>query len=79
MKKFELNKKYGNEFTIEIVKRTEKFVTIKSSFGESRVKLRDYNQGQSECISFKCWLIDSFEQYDEEEAKRISYENAYYR
>lgn len=74
---FEPGRKYGNEFTIEVIKRTAKFLTIKTVFGTNRVKIRDCYQN-AESISFKAWLIDATEAYNEEEAVRLSYERAYY-
>ena len=40
--KFQTRKSYGNDLTIEILSRTAKTITIKSSFGEQRVKVREY-------------------------------------
>ena len=45
--------------------------------GVTRVKIRDYGNGV-EAISFKAWYILATEEYDREEAVRISYEKAYY-
>ncbi len=76
--KFEAGKKYGNDLTIEVIKRTEKTITIKSSFGTQRVKVRDYGNGV-EAISFKAWYILATEEFDFEEARKISMYNSYYR
>ena len=38
--KFEAGKKYGNDCTIEVLSRTEKTLTIKSSFGTQKIKVR---------------------------------------
>ena len=77
MKQFEVKKSYGNDLTIEVIKRSPKFLTIKTVFGENRVKIKDYCQGEGEYISFKCWMITSFEDFNREEATRLSMEKAY--
>lgn len=76
--KFEIGKSYGNDLTIEVISRTEKTITIKSTFGTQRVKVREWTKG-TESISFKAWLIVATEEFDENEARNIFMENAYYR
>lgn len=76
--KFKVGKKYGNDLTIEVLKRTEKTITIKSSFGVNRIKVRDYGNG-IEAIMFKAWYILATEEFDFEKAKEISMYNSYYR
>jgi len=77
MKTFKTGEIYGNDLTIEIIKRTEKTVTIKTNaWGISRVKIREFHNG-IESIYFKAWIIDATEKYDFEEAKKISFEKAY--
>ena len=79
---FKAGKSYGNDLTIEIVKRTEKTATIKTqAWGEKRVKISSFvNAGGSitERISFKAWLIHASEAYSKETASYISQRNAYY-
>jgi len=77
--KFEATKKYGNDLTIEVLSRTEKTITIKSTFGTQRVKVRKYNDEGVEAIMFKAWYILSTELYDFETAREISMYNAYHR
>jgi hypothetical protein len=77
MTKFEINKAYGNDFTIEIISRTEKTITFKSVFGIKRVKIRQF-YNEKESISFKCWLICSEEIFNKKEAAQLQYEKAYY-
>lgn len=74
---FKTGQKYGYVLTIEIVKRTAKTITIKSTFGEARVKVRQHANGL-EYISFKAWLIDATELFNKEEAQKIALEKAYY-
>jgi hypothetical protein len=76
--KFETGKLYGNDLTIEVIKRSEKTITIKSTFGTQRVKVRDYGNGV-EAIMFKAWYILACEEFNKEEAMKIAMENAYYR
>jgi len=76
--KFQTSKSYGNDLTIEILSRTEKTVTIKSSFGEQRVKVRKHTNGV-EAIMFKYWYILSTEDFNKKEAIEIANYNAYYR
>jgi len=76
MKKFEANKIYGNDLEMTIVKRTAKMATIKTCFGEQRVKIKSCEIG--EYISFKCWLIYATEEFNAEEAQQIAMEKAYY-
>ena len=75
---FKTGKLYGNDLTIEIIKRTEKTVTIKSSFGTQRIKVREYMEGV-EAIMFKAWYITANENFDKAEAMEISMYNAYHR
>ena len=42
--KFETKKSYGNDCTIEVLKRTEKTLIIKSVFGTQRIKVKNLNQ-----------------------------------
>ena len=75
--KFETSKAYGNDLTIEVVSRTKKTITIKTSaWGTKRVKVREYTKG-IECISFKAWLITADEIFNAEKAAEISMERAY--
>ncbi len=76
--KFETKKSYGNDCTIEVLKRTEKTLTIKSVFGTQRIKVKTQPDG-TEYISFKCWLIEANEFFDQEEATNIFLSNAYYK
>ena len=77
--KFETGKLYGNDLTIEVLKRTEKTITIKTNaWGVTRVKIREYTQGV-EGISFKAWFITANENFDFEVAREISMYNAYHR
>ena len=76
--KFETGKSYGNDLTLEVLKRTEKTITIKTTFGTQRVKVRDYGNGV-EAIMFKAWYITANEDFDFETAKEISMYNSYYR
>jgi hypothetical protein len=76
--KFQTSKLYGNDLTIEILSRTAKTVTIKSSFGEQRVKVREYTKGV-EAVMFKSWYILSTEDFNKKEAIEIANYNAYYR
>ena len=75
---FETGKSYGNDLTLEIVKRTAKTATIKTVFGEQRVKIKVCTNRNIEYISFKCWLIDSTDDFNEEDAQQVAMENAYY-
>lgn len=75
---FKTGEFYGNDLTIEVISRTEKTITIKTSFGTQRIKVKDYGTG-TEYISFKCWLILATEDFNKEEAQAIALENAYYR
>jgi hypothetical protein len=77
MKAFKINTKYGNDLTLEVIKRTAKTVTIKTSFGEQRIKLRG-QENELEYISFKCWLIYATDEYNEKEAQKQALERAYY-
>ena len=74
---FKTGKFYGNDLTIEIVKRTEKTATIKTTFGEQRIKVSNYGEF-NEVINFKCWQILATEDFDQEESLKISLEKAYY-
>ncbi len=74
---FKTGETYGNDLIIEVVKRTAKTVTIKSTFGETRVKVRQHANG-IEYISFKAWLIDATEAFNKNEAQRLALEKAYY-
>lgn len=74
--KFKTGNSYGNDLTIEIVKRTEKTATIKTTFGEQRVKIRTH--GEMEYISFKCWLVYASEEFDEQVSLENSLYNSYY-
>lgn len=77
MKAFETNKKYGNDLTLEVISRTKKTATIKTSFGTQKIKLRGQENGL-EYISFKCWIIYANDYYDQEESQKQAYERAYY-
>lgn len=71
--KFEANKSYGNDLTIEVISRTEKMMTIKTnSWGVQRIKINHDNCGEK--IYFKCWVISAFENFDFEVARQISHE-----
>jgi hypothetical protein len=70
---FEAGKEYGNDLTITVLSRSQKTITIKTSFGVQRIKVRI--SGNVEQILFKCWLIDASEKFDE----KIALENAMYR
>jgi hypothetical protein len=78
MTTFETGQKYGNDLTIEIVKRTAKTVTIKSNFGTQRFKIRGYYDG-AESISCYSWLIDANEIFNAEVAAQEALDNSYYR
>lgn len=69
---FEIGKSYGNDLTIDVLAKSKSFVTIKSSFGTSRVKI--YTDKQGEKIFFKCWTISAYEVFDPEIAKKIFYQ-----
>lgn len=76
--KFQTGQKYGNDLTIEIVSRTEKTVTIKTTaWGVKRVKVHNYN-GCQEAIYFKAWIITSDEIFNAEEACYNSMYKSYY-
>lgn len=76
--KFEPGKSYGNDLTIEVLKRTEKTVTIKTiAWGVSRVKIRNYHDGE-ESIVFKAWSIGAGDNFDSDVAQQNSFERAYY-
>lgn len=76
---FETGKFYGNDLTIEIISRTEKTVTIKTNaWGVKRVKIRDFYNG-TESISFKAWIVCATENFDAEEATKISMYKAYHQ
>jgi hypothetical protein len=70
---FEAGKEYGNDLTITVLSRSQKTITIKTSFGIQRIKVRI--SGNVEQILFKCWLINATEIFDE----KIALENAMYR
>lgn len=77
MESFKVGTKYETEgFVAEVVKRTAKFVTIKSSFGVNRVKISDCNQ-KAEAILFKAWLIYATDVFNAEKYSRNSHYNAY--
>ena len=80
---FKVGQRYGNDLTLEVVKRTEKTVTIKTNtWGVKRVKLRSFenaNATLTESIHFKAWVIYASEEFDAKEAEKISYYNAYNR
>lgn len=78
MIQFKQGQSYGNDLTLEVVKRTPKTATIKTVFGEQRVKVKNCPNRGIEYISFKCWLIESVENFDSEEAQRLSLEKAYF-
>ena len=68
---------YGNDLTIEVVKRTAKTVTIKTqAWGEQRVKVRAYGDN-NEAIFFKAWMILATDEFNKEEAAQNAYERAY--
>jgi hypothetical protein len=74
---FETGKLYGNDLTIEIVKRTEKTVTIQTvAWGEKRIKIKAWND-KTECVLFKAWIILATENFNEDEARTIAFEKAY--
>ncbi|SDT46939.1 hypothetical protein SAMN05192545_3915 [Maribacter dokdonensis] len=75
---FKVGNKYGNDLTIEVLKRTAKTITIKSLFGEKRIKLREYTPGV-ECVYFRSWIITANEDYNADKAAEISMYNAYYK
>ena len=77
MKTFETNKKYGNDLIVEVISRTKKMATIKTSFGTQKIKLRGQENGL-EYISFKCWLIYANDYYNQEESQKQALERAYY-
>ena len=74
---FESGKHYGNDLTIEILKRTEKTVTIKTvAWGVQRVKVREWTKGV-EGIHYKAWIVIATENFDENEYVKIAFEKAY--
>jgi hypothetical protein len=73
---FEIGQEYGNDLTIKVIKRTAKFITFTSVFGESRCKISEYVK-DVECIYFKSWIITANEIFDAERAAEISYDRAY--
>ena len=77
MTNFKTGNFYGNDLTIEILKRTAKTATIKTSFGEQRIKISQYGES-NEVINFKCWQILATEDFDKEESLKITLEKAYY-
>jgi hypothetical protein len=77
MKAFETSQSYGNDLTIKVIKRTSKTITIDTSFGIQRIKVRGQENGL-EYISFKCWLIYASDNFDMNEAVKIANEKAYY-
>ena len=74
---FETGKSYGNDLTITIIKRTPKTATIKTVFGEQRIKISKYNDF-NEVINFKCWQVLATENFNKEESLNIALEKAYY-
>ena len=75
MVQFEANKKYGNDLTIKVLKRTNKTLTIETqAFGVQRVKIREFVKGY-ESIIFKAWSIDASETYNVEESINNFYDN----
>lgn len=74
---FETGKFYGNDLTIEVIKRTKKTITIKTvAWGIQRVKVRNWNT-ETEGIHFKAWIVLASEIFDEDEARTIAFEKAY--
>ena len=71
---FEAGKSYGNDLTVEVISRTEKTITIKSTFGTNRVKVRNYHDDE-ETIIFRSWSIGAKDAFNKEKAQR----NAMYR
>ena len=68
---------YGNDLTIEVIKRTEKTITFKTvAWGVKRCKIKDYGNGV-EVIYFKAWIITANENFNAEESKKIALEKAY--
>ncbi len=45
---------------IKVIKRTEKTVTVETSFGINRVKIKDYNNA-AECATFKSWSFNAID------------------
>ena len=78
MIQFKQGQSYGNDLTVEVLKRTPKTATIKTVFGEQRVKVKVCPNRNIEYISYKCWLIESVEDFDDQEATRIALEKAYF-
>lgn len=77
MTTFETGKSYGNDLTIKVISRTAKTITIETTaWGVCRVKVRNFNLN-CESIHFKAWVIEATEEFNFEEAQRISFEKAY--
>lgn len=80
--KFEIGKIYRGtsgvgHISIEVIKRTEKTIVIKTSFGENRVKINDYYKN-AEGASFKSWAFDATDIYEEEQQVQDAYSAAYH-
>ena len=65
------------EIAIEVIKRTEKTLVIKTTFGENRIRIR--KQGDLETSCFKSWYFDANDIYSEEQMTEDCYYAAYYR
>ena len=77
MTTFETGKSYGNDLTIEVISRTEKTVTFKTTaWGVKRCRVKIC--GNAEAIYFKAWGIYADEEFEFEKAVQIAYERAYY-
>tara|TARA_R110002020_G_scaffold40164_3_gene118915 strand:+ start:2081 stop:2323 length:243 start_codon:yes stop_codon:yes gene_type:complete len=74
---FKAGQKYGNDLTLEVIKRTAKTATIKTSFGTQRIKISEYNDF-NEVINFKCWQILASEEFNAKESLEIALDKAYY-
>ena len=80
--KFEINKTYRGtsgigHIDITVIKRTEKTIVVKTSFGENRIKINDYYQN-AEGACFKSWSFDATDIYSEDQMIQDAYHAAYH-
>jgi hypothetical protein len=79
--KFEINKVYkgigpvGN-CEIEVVSRTAKMITIKTTFGINKLRIKTADNGLEYSL-FKCWGFDAGSEYSIEDMTQDAYDTAY--
>ena len=81
MEKFKVGQTYRGEsglgqIALTIIKRTEKSVVVKTSFGENRCMIKKYSN--AEAINFKSWYSTAEDVYSKEKQEEDSYYQAYY-